>query len=113
MPLTLDEITNEVEHAVAHGRLEPNRAADLLVFLAVKYSRAVDNYMVAKAEYAKAFTAERENHKSDTACERFLDHTELGLQLSHWKYQTRKCEMLVNTLKGFIYQKGVESKNQQ
>jgi len=28
MPLTLDEIVSEVETAVAHGRLEPNRAAD-------------------------------------------------------------------------------------
>ena len=113
MPLSLDDIVKEVETAVAHGRLEPNRAADLLVFLAVKYSRAVDNYMVKKAEYAKAFTEERENHKSDTACERFLDHTETGLEVSHWKYQTRKCEMLTNVLKTFIYQKGNEARNVQ
>ena len=111
--MSLDAIITEIEQSADKRILGGDRAADLIVFLGVKYARAVDNYMVKKAEYAKAFTAERPNHKSDTACERFLDHTELGLEVSHWKYQTRKCEMLVNVLKGFIYQKGVESKNAQ
>jgi len=113
MPLTLDEIVTEVETAVAHGRLEPNRAADLLVFLAVKYSRAIDNLMVAKAEYAKAFTAERGNHKSDSATERFLDYQEVGLTVEHWRAQRDKADMLTSTLKGFIYQKGNEARNVQ
>ena len=113
MPLSLDDIVTEVETAVIHGRLEPNRAADLLVFLAVKYSRAIDNLMVAKAEYAKAFTTERQNHKSDTACERALDYTEIGLKVEHWRAQRDKADMLTSTLKGFIYQKGNEARNVQ
>lgn len=111
--MSLDEITAEIEKSINARTLLPTRAADLIVILGVKYARAVDNYMVAKAEYAKAFTTDRANHKSDTACERAIDYTETGLTLSHWKYQTRKCEMLVNSLKSFVYQKSAESRNEQ
>lgn len=112
-PLSLEQIVNEIEAGISNQTFTPTRAADLIVFLGVKYSRAVDNYMIAKAEYAQEFDKRRADFKSDTSCERKLDHEEIGLTQARWKYQVRKCEMLVNTLKGFIYQKSAESRNEQ
>lgn len=105
---TLDQIALEAEV----GNMLPARAADLLVVLAGKYSRAADNYIVKSAEYAKAFTEERDNFKSDTATERHLDYTELGLEVKHWKYQMKKAETLIKSLNGYIYQKTAEAKNE-
>lgn len=112
-PLSLEQIVNEIEAGIANQTFTPTRAADLIVFLGVKYSRAVDNYMIAKAEYAKAFTSERANYKSDSATERALDYQEVGLTVSNWKAQRDKADTLISTLKGFIYQKSAESRNEQ
>lgn len=106
--MTLDEILAELER----GHMLPERAADLLPVVAAKYSRAADNYIIANANYAKAFGTERENHKSDTATERHLDYQEVGLTKHQWKYQMRKAEMALKALNGFIYEKTVEAKNQ-
>lgn len=106
--MTLDEIISELEF----GDMLPERAADLLPIIAGKYGRAADNYIVANANYAKAFGKERENHKSDTATERYLDYQEVGLIKHQWKYQMRKAEMAMKGLNGFIYQKTAEAKSQ-
>lgn len=108
MGMTLDEIVNRIEQGI-----EPKEASELIVLLGVKYARAVDNYMVAKAEYAKKFTAERANYKSDTACERALDYEEVGLMVARWKAQRDKADVLISSLKGFIYQKSSEARNEQ
>lgn len=107
--MKLDEIVEEIERDIPN----PNRCAELLIQLGVKYSRAVDNLLIARAEYAKAFSKERENHKSDTACERFLDYQEVGLTVGLWKAQRDKADVLISTLKGFIYQKSSEARNEQ
>lgn len=109
---TLESIIDEIEVGMNKRTFTPTRAADLIVFLGVKYSRAVDNYMIAKAEYAKAFGANRENHKSDTACERHLDFQEVGLTMANWKAQRDKCDVLISTLKGYIYSKTSEARNE-
>lgn len=106
--LSLDQIAVEAEK----GNMMPNRAADLLVILAGKYSRAADNYIVAKAEFSKAFTNRRTDYKSDNACTHALEHEEVGLQMHRWKYQTKKAEMLITSLKGYVYQKTSEAKNE-
>jgi hypothetical protein len=107
--ITLDKIADEAER----GDMLPTRAADLLVVLAGKYSRAADNYIVANAMFAKEFSARRQDFKSDTATERAIDFGEVGLTRHHWKYQMRKAEMLVTALKGFVYQKSAEARNEQ
>lgn len=109
--MTLDAIIKEIEEGLEKNYLDPNRVDTLLVWLGVKFSRAVDNLMIAKAEYGKAFNAERGNHKSDTATERFLDYQEVGLTVAHWKSQRDKADMLVTTLKGFLYSKNAEARN--
>lgn len=107
--MTLDEINHRLET----GNLLPHEAADLLPIVAAKYGRAADNYIVANAEFAQAFTKRRPDHKSDTATERYLEKDEIGLTRYHWKYQMKKAEMILRALNGFIYQKTVESKNEQ
>ena len=107
--MTLDAIADEAEK----GNMMPHRAADLLVILAGKYSRAADNYIVAKATFAKEFTKRRADFKSDTACERALEYEEIGLTMHHWKYQTKKAEMLISSLRGYVYQKTSEAHNEQ
>lgn len=109
MNTTLDDIIIEIETQT----LLPERAADLLPIVAVKYARAADNYIVANAKFAEAFTKRREDYKSDTATERYLEKDEIGLTRHHWKYQMKKCEQLTKALNGFIYQKGLEAKNVQ
>lgn len=106
--MTLDKIAEEAEK----GNMMPHRAADLLVILAGKYSRAADNYIVANATYAKEFTKRRGDYKSDTATERAIEFDEIGLTRHHWKYQLKKAEMLITSLKGYVYQKTSEAKNE-
>jgi hypothetical protein len=107
--ISLDQIAIEAEK----GNMMPNRAADLLVVLAGKYSRAADNYIVTNANYAKEFSKRRVDFKSDTATERAIDFDEVGLTRHHWKYQLKKAEMLITALKGYVYQKTSEAKNEQ
>jgi hypothetical protein len=106
--ISLDQIAFEAEK----GDMMPNRAADLLVILAGKYSRAADNYVIANATYAKEFTRRRPDYKSDTATERAIEFDEIGLARHHWKYQMRKAEMLITSLKGYVYQKTSEARNE-
>jgi hypothetical protein len=106
---TLDQIAIEAER----GDMLPTRAADLLVILAGKYSRAADNYVVANARFAQEFSRRRADFKSDTATERAIEFEEIGLTRHHWKYQLRKAEMLITSLKGYVYQKSAEARNEQ
>ena len=107
--LTLDAIAEEAER----GDMLPTRAADLLVILAGKYSRAADNYVVANARFAQEFSRRRADFKSDTATERAIEFEEIGLTRHHWKYQLKKAEMLITSLKGYVYQKSAEARNEQ
>lgn len=106
---TLDQIIVEIETQT----LLPERAADLLPIVAVKYARAADNYVVCNAKFAQAFTERRNDFKSDNATNNYLEKEEVGLERHHWKYQMKKCEQLTKALNGFIYQKGLEAKNVQ
>ena len=106
--ISLEQIALEAEK----GDMPPARAADLLVILAGKYARAADNYIVANAEFAREFSKRRADFKSDTATERAIEFEEIGLQRHHWKYQMKKAEMLIASLKGYVYQKTSEARNE-
>ena len=106
--ISLDQIAVEAEI----GNMMPSRAAELLIILAGKYSRAADNYVVANANFAKEFSKLRPDFKSDTATERAIEFQEIGLTRHHWKYQMKKAEMLITSLKGYVYQKTAEAKNE-
>ena len=105
--MTLDEINFELEK----GNVLPARAADLLVVVAAKYGRAADEYVKKSAEFAKAFNEARDKFKSDTATERFLENSELGIEVNYWKYQLKKSEMISKALNTLVYLRTAEAKN--
>lgn len=105
--ISLEQINQELEQ----GSVLPARAADLLVVVSAKFGRACDEYIAANAAYAKEFHAQRDNFKSDTATERYLDTTEVGLKKHYWKYQLKKAEMLSKSLNTLVYLKTAEAKN--
>jgi hypothetical protein len=105
--MTLDHIQNELEK----GEVLPGRAADLLVIVSAKYGRAADEYVKKSAEFAKAFNDARDKFKSDTATERYLENSELGIELSYWKYQLKKAEMISKALSTLVYLRTAEAKS--
>lgn len=105
--LSLDEIQAELEK----GQMLPGRAADLLIIVSAKYGRAADEYVKKNAEFARAFNEARDKFKSDTATERFLENSELGIELNYWKYQLKKAEQMTKALQTLIYLRTAEAKN--
>ncbi len=106
MNLSLDDIQNELER----GEMLPARAADLLVVVSAKFGRASDEYIKKSAEFARAFNEARERFKSDTATERYLENSELGLELNFWKYQMKKAELMSRALSTLVYLRTAEAK---
>lgn len=105
--MKLDDIQAELER----GDVLPGRAADLLVIVSAKYGKAADEYVRKSAEFARAFNESRDRFKSDTATERYLENSELGLEMSFWKYQLKKAEMMSKALSTLVYLRTAESKN--
>lgn len=106
--LTLDDIQAELEK----GEVLPGRAADLLVIVSAKYGKAADEYIKKNAEYARVFNKIRHEYKSDTATERFIENSELGIELNYWKYQLKKAEMISKSLNTLVYLRTAEAKSQ-
>lgn len=107
MKLSLDDIQDELEK----GEMLPARAADLLVIVSAKFGRASDEYIKKNAEFARAFNDCREKFKSETATERHLENSELGIELNYWKYQLKKAEMMSKALNTLVYLRTAEAKN--
>lgn len=107
MTISLDDIQQELER----GNVLPARAADLLIVVSAKYGRASDEYIKKSSEFARAFNESREKFKSDTATERYLENTELGIEMQFWKYQLKKAEMMSKALNTLVYLRTAEAKN--
>ncbi len=106
--LSLDAIQDELEK----GMVLPGRAAELLVIVSAKYGRAADEYIKKSAEFAREFNNRRTDFKSDTATERFIENSELGIELNYWKYQLKKSEMISKALNTLVYLRTAEAKSQ-
>lgn len=104
--LTLDEIQMELEK----GDMLPGRAADLLVVVSAKFGKAADEYVKKNAEYARIFNRVRHEYKSDTATERFIENSELGIETNYWKYQMKKAEMMSKALQTLVYLRTAEAR---
>jgi hypothetical protein len=104
--LSLDDIQAELEK----GDMLPGRAADLLVIVSAKYGRAADEYVKKNAEFARVFNRIRNEYKSDTAAERFIENSELGIEHNYWKYQMKKAEMISTALKTLVYLRTAEAR---
>lgn len=89
----------------------PGRLADLRVLLSAKYSRATDEYEKVLLAKPKIWNEMRGEYKSDTACERAWEATELGEKERHWKFQIRKIERMMSAIKTLIETKTGEAQN--
>lgn len=104
--LSLDQIQEELEK----GEMLPGRAADLLVIVSAKYGKAADEYVKKNAEFARVFNRIRNEYKSDTATERFIENSELGIEHNYWKYQMKKAEMISKALQTLVYLRTAEAR---
>ena len=105
--MTLEEI--EVEFLRANTT--PGRLAELRVLLSGKYAQAMnkleDVLLIKPIEWNKM----RGDHKSDTACERAFEASELGQQELHWRFQVKKIEKMMSAAKTLLEVKNAEAYN--
>lgn len=104
--MTLEQIEKEMATAPTPGRL-----ADLRVILSAKYAQATNEYEAVLLEKPKIWNAMRPDFKSDTACERAWEATELGQAERHWKFAIRKIERMMSAIKTLIEVKTGEARN--
>lgn len=105
--MTLEQIQDEM----SESELMPSRAADLGVFVSANFGRAADQYSKLSGDYARKFVEIRQHFKSDTACERAIENSELGVSLTYWKYQLKKAEQMQKALSNLVYVKTAEARN--
>ena len=105
--MTLTDIQNEMALAVTPGRL-----AELRVVLSAKYARATDEYEKILLSKPDVWNELRKGFKSDTATERAWEATEAGIAERHWKFQIKKIEKLMSSIKTLIDVKTGEARNQ-
>lgn len=95
--MTLELIEKEMAQVTTPGRL-----AELRVLLSAKYAAATNEYEKVLVAKPAIWNAIRGDFKSDTACERAWEATELGVQERHWKFQIRKIEKMMSAIKTMI-----------
>lgn len=104
--MTLEQI--EVEMG---GTTTPGRLAELRVLLSAKYAAATNEYEKVLVAKPSIWNALRGDFKSDTACERAWEATELGVAERHWKFQIRKIERMMSAIKTMIDVRTGEARN--
>lgn len=104
--MTLEQIEKEMGESPAPGRL-----AELRVVLSSKYAHATNEYEKVLIQKPKIWNEMRGDFKSDTACERAWEATELGVEERHWKFQIRKVERMMSAIKTMIDVKTGEARN--
>jgi hypothetical protein len=104
--MTLEQIEIEMNTVQAPGRL-----AELRVLLSAKYAAATNQYEAVLVQKPTIWNEMRGNFKSDTACERAWEATELGIAERHWKFQIKKIERMMSAIKTMIEVKTGEARN--
>lgn len=104
--MTLEKIEKEMASVTTPGRL-----AELRVLLSAKYAAATNNYEAVLLLKPPVWNSLRESVKSDTRAERMWEETELGQQERHWKFQIRKIDRMMSSIKTMIEVRTNESRN--
>lgn len=92
--------------------MTPGEIADLRVVLSGKYAYVMNQLEAILMEKPIRWNAMRPEFKSDTACERAWQATEMGLQELHWNFQRKKIEKLMSAAKTLLEVKTAEAYNQ-
>jgi hypothetical protein len=91
--------------------MTPHEMADRRIALAEEYSRYSGEWVKCNKALADFFHAERENHKSDTACERAFDRTEQGVLMVTLKMKLKAIEKEMSALNTALRLAENEAKN--
>lgn len=99
----------EIEKEFLEPQITPSRVADLRVILSGKYAYAMNKLEEILMAKPLIWTEMRPNFKSDTACERAWEASEMGKQELHWKFQVKKIEKMLSAGKSLIEVKTAEA----
>lgn len=89
----------------------PGKLAEYRVVLSHKYGEATDRLEACEKLFADWWAEHRENYKSDAACERAFDKTEVGQERRHWDLQRKKIDRMSSSIKSLIEVKTGEARN--
>lgn len=101
----------DIELEMLKANTTPSRLAELRVILSGKYAQATNNYEEVLLKKPVIWNELRPDFKSDTACERAWEATELGISERHWKFQIKKIERMMSAIKTLITVKTTEAYN--
>lgn len=102
----------QIEAELMAGNTAPGQLAEFRVLLSGKYAFATNQLEEVLIEKPIHWNKMRPDHKSDTACERAWEATDLGIKERHWKFQIKKIEKMMTAIKTLIEVKTAEAYNQ-
>jgi len=106
--MLLQEIEREL---LTTTDIQPGRLAELLVQLSAKYAEASNKLEEILLAKPTIWNDMRPQFKSDTACEKFWESTESGLQELKWKMTLKKIEKMMSACKAMITVRTNEAHN--
>lgn len=89
----------EIEEEMLHGNIIPARLGELRNILSAKYAQAMNQYEDILMQKPKLWNDMRIHNKSDKATDRQWEESELGLKELHWKFQIKKIEKMMSSLR--------------
>lgn len=100
----------DIQKALATVK-DPGTLAEYRVTLSHKYGEASDRLEACEKLFAEWWSEHRENYKSDAACERAFDKTEVGQEKRHWDLQRKKIDRMSSAIKTLIEVRTNEARN--
>lgn len=89
----------------------PHQLAEARIMLAEEYSRYSGEYARLVKERALFFKLQRNNHKSDTACQRAFELTDDGVLMEVLKMKLKSIEKTMSAYNTMLRLKENEAKN--
>ena len=108
------DIISTVENALRNGELEndPHGAAEYRARLSGEYSFYAGQLADVLKEKPSLWNARRKDFKSDTACDRWFESTELGINETGLQLTLKRLEKLMQGLNALIKLHENEARNQ-
>ena len=97
--MTLQEIEHELLTAT---EIPPGRLAELLVLLSAKYAETSNRLEDILLKKPSIWNGMRDDFKSDTACERAWQGSEIGMEELKQKMSLKKIEKMMSAAKTMI-----------
>jgi len=102
---------SQIEIELMKGNTAPGQLAEFRLLLSGKYAFATNQLENILIEKPIHWNRMRSDYKSDTACERAWEATDLGIKERHWKFQIKKIDKMMTAIKTLIDVKTAEARN--